>query len=65
MIMSMGYDYISELWPPSSLLFIPQVIYKHGKPWWNNVDRGKLLIHPPELCGNPTSSIITASKRNR
>jgi hypothetical protein len=30
-------------------LFIPQVIYEHGKPWWNDVDRGKLLI-PPPLC---------------
>jgi hypothetical protein len=22
-----------------SLLFIPQVIYKHGEPWWNDTDR--------------------------
>jgi hypothetical protein len=26
-IMSKGRDYISELWPPMGLLFIPQVIY--------------------------------------
>jgi hypothetical protein len=31
------------------LLFILQVIYEHGKPWWNVIDRGKLLIRPPEL----------------
>jgi hypothetical protein len=30
-------------------LFIPQVIYEHGEPWWNDISRGKLLIHPPEL----------------
>jgi hypothetical protein len=22
-------------------LFIPQVIYEHGKPWWNDIDRRK------------------------
>jgi hypothetical protein len=25
-------------------MFIPQVVYKHGEPWWNDVYRGKLLI---------------------
>jgi hypothetical protein len=30
MIMSMGRDYVSELRPPTGLLFIPQVIYEHG-----------------------------------
>jgi hypothetical protein len=29
--------------------FIPQVIYEHGEPLWNAIDRGKLLIHPSEL----------------
>jgi hypothetical protein len=33
----------------------PQLIYEHGKPWWNDLERGKLLIHPPELSGNATS----------
>jgi hypothetical protein len=23
------------------LLFIPQVIYEHGEPWWNDTERGK------------------------
>jgi hypothetical protein len=31
-IIIMGWDYISELWPPMSLLFISQVIYEHGEP---------------------------------
>jgi hypothetical protein len=42
-----------------SLLFNPQVIYGHGKPWWNDdVNKGKLLIHPPELSSNATSRDI-------
>jgi hypothetical protein len=28
-IISTGWDYVSELRPPTGLLFIPQVIYKH------------------------------------
>jgi hypothetical protein len=57
-IMSMGFDYVSELRPPTGLLFIPQVIYEHGDPWWNKIDRGKLLIFPQELSGNPTTRVI-------
>jgi hypothetical protein len=42
-IMSMGWDYVSELRPSTSLLFI-----SHGGAWCNDdVDRGKLLIHLP------------------
>jgi hypothetical protein len=26
------------------------MIYEHGEQWWN-IDRGKLLIRPPELSG--------------
>jgi hypothetical protein len=64
-IMSMGWDYVCELWPQTGLLFISQMIYEHGEPWWNYVtDRGKLLICPPELSGNPTSSHLVASRRN-
>jgi hypothetical protein len=59
MIMSTGRDYISELRPPTGVLFIPQAIYEHGEPWWNDktVDRG-ILIGPPELSGNPSSRVI-------
>jgi hypothetical protein len=38
--MSMGWDYVSELRPPANLLFIPQMIYEHGEPWWNDIGRG-------------------------
>jgi hypothetical protein len=37
----------------------PQVTSEHGEPWWNDaVNRRKLLIRPPELSGNPASSVI-------
>jgi hypothetical protein len=65
MVTSMGREYVSELRLPTGLLFIPQVIYKHGEPWWNEVDRGQLMIRPPELSGNPTSTDLIASRRNR
>jgi hypothetical protein len=34
------------------------MIYEHGKSWWNNVNRRKLLLRPPELSGNPTNRDI-------
>jgi hypothetical protein len=49
MIMSMGWDFISELRPPTDLLFVPQAIHEHGEPWWNDIERGKLVIRPSEL----------------
>jgi hypothetical protein len=58
MVISMGRDYVSELWSPTGLLFIPQVIYEHGEQWWNDVDSVKLLTRPPELSGNPNSRVI-------
>jgi hypothetical protein len=39
--MSVGRDYVSELRPPTGLLFIPQMIYEYGGPWWNDIDRKK------------------------
>jgi hypothetical protein len=44
------------------LLFTFRVKYDHGEPWWNNIDRRKLLIHLPELSDNPTSSHIVANE---
>jgi hypothetical protein len=37
-IMSLGEN-VTELRPPTGLLFIPQVIYGHGKPLWNDIYR--------------------------
>jgi hypothetical protein len=39
-------------------LLIPQETYEHGEPWCNDINREKLLIHPPELSGNPTITVI-------
>jgi hypothetical protein len=36
-----GRDYVSELLPPTGLLFIPQMIHEYGKSWWNDFDRAK------------------------
>jgi hypothetical protein len=44
------------------LLFIPQVICGHREPQWNDIGRGKLLIHPPELSENPTSSHLVVNQ---
>jgi hypothetical protein len=33
------WDFVSELRPPTCLLFIPQVIYVHGEQWWNDIDK--------------------------
>jgi hypothetical protein len=44
MMITMMMDYVSELRLPTKLLFVRQVIYEHGEPRWNNLDRGKLLI---------------------
>jgi hypothetical protein len=37
--------------------FHPQVIYKHGETWWNDIDWEKLLIRLPELSDIPTSRV--------
>jgi hypothetical protein len=38
------------------------MIYEHGEPWWNDIDRGKHLILPPELSGNPTTSHLVTNQ---
>jgi hypothetical protein len=63
--MSIVWDYVSELRPQTFLLFIHQMIYEHGEPWWNDIDRRKPLIRPPELSHNLTSSHLIARRRNR
>jgi hypothetical protein len=53
-MISMGSACLSETWPPMHLLYIP---YEHGKPWRNDDhDIGKLLICPPQLFDNTTTS---------
>jgi hypothetical protein len=49
-MMSMGRDYVFKLRKQraANLLFMPQVIYEHGEPRWNDIDKIK-LIRPPQL----------------
>jgi hypothetical protein len=56
-IMSMGSYCVFEL-RPTGLLFILQVLYEHGEPWWNDIDRGNIC--PRELSGNPAGSHLEA-----
>jgi hypothetical protein len=57
-----GGETTSELWPPTSLLFIPHMMYEHGEPWWNDdASRGKLLTH---LWQSYKQRHLGASRRN-
>jgi hypothetical protein len=62
-VVLMGWDYISELQPPTGLLFIPQIIYEYREPWWNNTDREKLLICPPDFSANFTRSHLSVKQK--
>jgi hypothetical protein len=57
-VMSMGWGYVSELRPPTGLLFIRPMICERGDPWGIDIRRGKLPIRLPELSGNPTSRVV-------
>jgi hypothetical protein len=37
--MSMWWNYVSELQPPTGLPFILQMTYEHGEARWNDIDR--------------------------
>jgi hypothetical protein len=47
-------------WYPPSDIWARRIMleYEHEEPWWNDVNRGKLLICPKQLSGNPTSRVI-------
>jgi hypothetical protein len=61
----MSLSCVSEQRPPTDLLFIPQLLYEHVESKWNDIDRGKILIHPPELCGSSTSSSVAGGAWQR
>jgi hypothetical protein len=48
--MSMGWNYVSELQPPTGLLFTPQVIYEYGEPRSSDIDR--------ENCDSSTIALL-------
>jgi hypothetical protein len=41
------------------------VIYEHGEPWWNDIDRGNLFNRSPEFSGNHISSHIAAKQEEQ
>jgi hypothetical protein len=50
-------DHISKLRPPTGVLFIPRVIYKHGETWWIDIDRKiSSFIHHSYLAFLPVQS---------
>jgi hypothetical protein len=70
MMMVMGWDCVSELLPPTGLLFIRQVIYEHGELRCNDIEKGKLLIRPPDRClavlpTKPSSSKSGGTRRRK
>jgi hypothetical protein len=37
-------------------------MYDHGELWWNDMNRGRLVIRLPELFGNSISSLLAAKQ---
>jgi hypothetical protein len=59
---SMAWDCVCELWPPTGLLFIPQMIYEYEEPRWNDIDRRNLRIRRercPIVTFSPTNPLWT------
>jgi hypothetical protein len=72
----MWWGYVSELRLPTGLLFIPQIIYWHGRPRWNDIDRTKAknterqlsrvpLCTPQFLYGLPLARTRASGVRGR
>jgi hypothetical protein len=66
--MSMGWDYDSELRLLTGLLFIPQIIYESGQPWWNQRNTEELgenlvpvSLFPPQIPHGLTQARTWAS----
>jgi hypothetical protein len=57
MFMSMGRDYVSELWPPTSLLFIP-----HGK--YENEEHGGMMSTEENFLYSYTRSLWQSYQHN-
>jgi len=56
--MAMGWEYVSEQRPPTSLLFVPQVIHGLGEPWCNGMltEKNSSLLHQSSLAILPAES---------
>jgi hypothetical protein len=59
LIMSMGWEYVSELRQSTALLPIPLEIYEHAALWWNDIDRGSFLfVHQRSLWNHTSSHLL-------
>jgi hypothetical protein len=59
LLMSMGRESVSELWTPTGLLFIPQIVYENGAPverFWQENRRTQRWTCPSAILSttNPT-----------
>jgi hypothetical protein len=71
LLTSTGRGYVSELRPPTGLLFIPQKIHEHGEQRWNDIERGRpknsgktpvpVSLCPPQIPHGLTQARIWAS----
>jgi hypothetical protein len=48
MIMSVGWNYVSELPQQTGLLWY-RLVCEYAEPWWNDINRGSLLIRTRAL----------------
>jgi hypothetical protein len=67
---SAEFVWSSHVAATNGLLFISQVIYEHGEPWWNDINRENLLIRPPEhslsiIPAEPSSSKLGGTWQRR
>jgi hypothetical protein len=61
-IMSVGWDYVSELRPPKGLFFIPRMIYEQREPRWNDANKeNSWFFHHSSLAVVPSHPIACRS----
>jgi hypothetical protein len=56
LFMLMGWDYVSELRPPTGPLFIHMMMYENGEPWCNDIGSATLSTTNPtwaDMSANP------------
>jgi hypothetical protein len=69
--MSMGWDDVPELLPPTSLFFLLQAVYEYGEPRWNGIGREhqrtrrKICPIPTLPTTNPTRTEHAVNKGSR
>jgi hypothetical protein len=64
-MITMDWDYVSELLPPTGLFFIRQVIYEHGEPWWMmSTGENSLSVRKSALWKSYLQSYIVANRED-